>query len=100
MAFLLDQLPLLLIGAIMGAYWYRVLRMARKQRKQTGRAANLVPAEKLGLALRIIWIPVIVIWIAHPLAAPFLDYQPRALRPLFDSSWFGWPLAGIVFLGF
>ena len=39
MPFLLDHLPLLLIGAIMAAYWYRVLRMARKQRKQTGRAA-------------------------------------------------------------
>ncbi len=100
MPFLLDNLPLLLIGAIMGAYWYRVLRMARKQRKQTGRAANLIPAEKLGLVLRIVWVPVIVVWIAHPLSAPFIENPPAVLRPLFDSTWARWPLAGIVFLGF
>jgi protein-S-isoprenylcysteine O-methyltransferase Ste14 len=100
MQFLLDNLPLLLIGVIMGAYWYRVLRMARKQRKQTGRAANLIPAEMLGLLLRVIWMPVIIVWIAHPLAAAILECLPRVLRPLFDSSWIRWPLAGVVFFGF
>jgi protein-S-isoprenylcysteine O-methyltransferase Ste14 len=100
MPFPLDQIPLLLIGATMAAYWYRVLRMARKQRQRSGRAANLVPAEKLGKALRIIWAPVIVVWIAQPLIAPFLECPPAALRPLYNPSFARWLLAAIVVAGF
>lgn len=100
MPFLLDNLPLLLIGLVMAAYWYRVLRMAGKQRRKSGRAANLVPAEKLGLVLRAIWTPAIVIWIAHPIISACWQNLPSWLLPLFDTTWLRWPLAATVFLGF
>src|SRR4051812_38986266 len=78
-----DNLPLLLIGIVMAAYWYRVLRMARKQRQRSGRAANLIPAEPLGRVLRVLWAPAIVIWIGHPIASPFWNDPPSAFRQLF-----------------
>lgn len=45
---------------VVGAYWARVLKMAHKQKKRTGQAANLIPAETLGRVLRIVWFPLIV----------------------------------------
>ena len=37
------------MGLIIGAYWARVARMARKARRNTGRAANFLPPEPIGL---------------------------------------------------
>src|SRR5262245_42507890 len=63
------SIPLLVSGGVVALYWQQGLRMARKQRKRTGRAANLIPAEPLGRLLRVIWAPVILIWMAHPVAS-------------------------------
>jgi protein-S-isoprenylcysteine O-methyltransferase Ste14 len=93
-------IPLLLIAATMAAYWYRVLRMARKQRTHSGRAANLIPAEPLGRALRILWAPAIITWIGHPIAAMLWTDPPAPLRPLFDPGWARWICAAAVLAGF
>ncbi len=95
-----ENTPLILIGVVMAAYWYRVLRMARKQRQRSGRAANLIPTEPLGRALRVLWAPAIVVWIAHPLAAPFWASPTPPLVPLFDAGWARWLCFGIVLAGF
>lgn len=58
--------PALCIGLIVGAYWARVVKLVIKARRQTGRDANFVPPEPLGRALRIIWYPTVLLWIAHP----------------------------------
>ena len=102
MAHPLFQLPLLLIGLIVAAYWYRVLRMARKQRRRTGRAANLVPAEPLGRALRLIWTPIIILWISLPIAAAVLpeNATPTALKPLLIAAWLRWLTAACVMAGY
>lgn len=96
----LVQFPLLLIGLTMAAYWYRVLRMAQKQRRRTGRAANLVPAERLGKALRVVWTPVIVAWIALPSMAAF-DVSPGAVfRPILVPGIWRWLPVMLVVAGF
>ena len=51
----------------MAVYWARVLRLAWKQKKQTGSAGNLLPPEPLGRWLRLVWFPVIFAWILVPL---------------------------------
>ncbi len=71
--------PALCVGAIVAAYWWRVLRMAYKMRRKTGRAANFVPAEPLGKILRVIWQPIVLIWIAQPLAMGFGARSPGFL---------------------
>ena len=94
------SVPLLLIGGTVALYWHRVLRMARKQRRRTGKAANLVPPEPVGRVLRILWVPVVVIWVAHPLAAAFRTDPPAALRPLAHVGWVRWASAAAVVAGF
>lgn len=83
------MLPRLLLGVVLAGYWGRVLAMARKARRRTGRAANLIPRERLGKWIRIVWFPVIVIWVTSPFVAVFLR-APALLRPLTDSAPLVW----------
>src|SRR5206468_2944962 len=61
--------PGLCIGIIIGFYWARVIKLVFKQRRVTGRSANFLPTETLGRILRVIWYPLVVLWIALPLLA-------------------------------
>jgi protein-S-isoprenylcysteine O-methyltransferase Ste14 len=90
------RLAALVIGLIVGAYWARVARMARKARRRTGRAANFLPPEKLGLALRLIWAPVVVIWIGQPFVTAIGRPNWRILQPLNHSAYLAWPAAAVV----
>lgn len=92
--------PALAIGVIIAAYWWRVLRMAYKMRRRTGRAANFVPTEPLGKLLRLIWQPVVWLWIAHPLASAFLAQPPAALRLLYLSLPVRWAAVIVAILAF
>lgn len=78
--------PALLLGLVIGGYWYRVMRMTRRARRKTGRAGNLVPAEPLGRALRFVWTPAIVAWVVHPFVTAFVAEPPAPLRPLWWST--------------
>src|SRR4051794_1570070 len=73
------------IGLIVGFYWARVVKLVYKTRRLTGKAANFLPPEPLGRALRILWYPTVVVWILHPLALGFHPAQPAFLRPLYDQ---------------
>jgi protein-S-isoprenylcysteine O-methyltransferase Ste14 len=81
-----DRAPALAIGILMAVYWARVLRLAWKEKRRTGRAANLLPAEPLGRALRLIWFPAVAGWIALPILS-----ATRALGP-FQKLWLFSPL--------
>jgi protein-S-isoprenylcysteine O-methyltransferase Ste14 len=94
------RLAALSIGLIVGAYWLRVLRMARKARRKTGRAANFLPPEMLGRMLRVVWIPVVAIWIAQPFVTAIGRPDWAAIEPLFRSTALAWAAAAIVFAGF
>ena len=53
--------PALFLGCILLSYWARVVRLAYKARRKTGRGANFIPTESLGRVLRLIWNPIIVL---------------------------------------
>src|SRR5688500_11862257 len=72
----------LVLGLILATYWSRVIRMVLKQRRKTGRDANFVPPEPLGRAIRIIWYPVVIAWIAHPFVVAYKHRPPKPLAPL------------------
>jgi protein-S-isoprenylcysteine O-methyltransferase Ste14 len=99
----MPNLPALIVGLILFAYWARVLRLVYKIRKTTGRDANLKPTEALGMALRLAWYPAVVIWIAHPLYNTFSHtHLPRILTPLYSNpvlSWLATAIAILAFLG-
>ena len=90
------RVPALIIGCLMAVYWARVLRLAWKQKRRTGQAANLLPPEPLGRALRLIWFPTIALWVALPLLAGFATSDKRLQRtsaafvPLYTSAAISW----------
>jgi protein-S-isoprenylcysteine O-methyltransferase Ste14 len=83
-------LPQALIGVLMAAYWGRVLRLVYKAKQTTGRGANFVPTETLGRFLRLIWNPVVALWIALPLVTAFAKGLPAGFRPLYCNEFVAW----------
>lgn len=78
----MTRLPLLLIGLTVLAYWARVARMARKAKRRTGNAGNFFPPEPLGRALRVLWVPVVGVWITLPMAGAVARDLPVLLTPV------------------
>ena len=88
--------PALAVGLVVAAYWWRVLRMAAKMRRRTGRAANFVPVEPLGRLLRLVWQPLVWTWLAVPLYLAFAARPPAVLRPVYQSEAVQWAAVAIV----
>lgn len=59
--------PALIVGIILLIYWVRVLIMVRKTKKEAGHHANFIPEEKLGRLIRVIWMPLVALWVLLPL---------------------------------
>src|SRR3954470_21308717 len=89
---MLHSLPDLCAGIILSAYWARAMRLAYKFKKETGNAANFNPAEDIGRKIRILWRPLVVIWIAHFFINAFTKEQtlPFILRPLKTIPTLSW----------
>ena len=81
----------LALGVILAIYWSRVIRMVIKHRRRTGRDANFVPPEPLGRAVRVLWYPVVVAWVAHPFINACLRRPPALLVPVLQRE----PLAAV-----
>ena len=95
--------PAVLVGLMLLAYWLRVLQLVARTRAATGRAANIVPPEPLGRIVRLVWAPVVVLWILVPLMTPFLINAPAFLRPI--PAWYtnriiGWSAVVIAAAAF
>jgi protein-S-isoprenylcysteine O-methyltransferase Ste14 len=100
MRFDIHHFPSLCIGLLMLAYWLRVMVMVRRIKRETGHGANFRPPERLGRILRIIWAPVVLLWIFLPIATAFLADPPALLRPLHAShavAWIAFALALVAF---
>jgi protein-S-isoprenylcysteine O-methyltransferase Ste14 len=94
--------PAVIMGLLIGIYWLRVLQLVMRTQKTVGRAANLVPPERLGRWLRLIWIPVVLLWIFLPMLAPFVRGLPAVLRPVefAGSDLVGWISVGAAAVAF
>jgi protein-S-isoprenylcysteine O-methyltransferase Ste14 len=90
------RIAALLLGLVIAGYWGRVIRMAQKARRKTGRAANFLPAEPIGRVLRFIWVPVVVLWVAHPFFTASVAHPPAPLRPLWQTAWAGFAGAALA----
>ncbi|MCS7040675.1 MAG: isoprenylcysteine carboxylmethyltransferase family protein [Caldilineales bacterium] len=93
--------PALGIGLILLTYWLRVLVMVRRTRRTAGHHANLIPEERIGRLIRVIWIPLVVLWVLLPLAAAFeIGFQIPILRPLVNWTvipWIALVIAAVAF---
>jgi protein-S-isoprenylcysteine O-methyltransferase Ste14 len=94
------NLPAFLIGMIVAIYWARVLRMTRKSTRRVGKRANLIPAEPVGIITRIVWTPVVFLWIAIPLLAAYDLPHAAIFQPLFNFPSVGWCGTALAFAAF
>ncbi len=92
--------PALVVGLVVAAYWWRVVRMAAKMRRRIGRAANAVPAEPVGRAVRGVWLPVVLAWVAVPLYVAFAARPTVPLRPAYGLAPVRWAAAAGVVVGY
>jgi protein-S-isoprenylcysteine O-methyltransferase Ste14 len=96
----LGNLPALLIGLILCAYWARVLHLARKIRQSAGHTANVIPPGRVGCVTRAIWFPVVYLWIAIPLLTPWISNLLWIVRPLMATPLLSWAALAIAILAF
>jgi len=98
---IVHSFPDLIAGIIVTAYWARAMRLAYKFKKQTGNAANFTPAEDIGRKIRIIWRPLVVIWITHLFVNAFGEKQklPHILAPLAENRILPWICVAILAAG-
>lgn len=89
--------PALIFGVLLTIYWGRVVRLVYKVRKTTGRSANFRPPERLGRALRWLWVPIVILWISQGYAAGLVPHDdlPWLVRPLYNDPIVGWMSAGV-----
>ncbi|HEX7515938.1 MAG TPA: isoprenylcysteine carboxylmethyltransferase family protein [Chthoniobacterales bacterium] len=79
---MIERFPPLAAGCCVLIYWGAVVNKARRARH----GVNLIPRERTGRWLRVIWVPVVVAWCAQPWLA--LRTHP--------ISWWLQPAAGIA----
>jgi len=89
--------PPFLIGLLMLCYWGSVIAMVIKTKKRVGKAANFLPPEPIGRILRVLWYPLVITWIAHPITFGFVRKDFKRLtwiiRPLVTMRYYaGIPL--------
>ena len=98
---MIHSIPDLIAAVIITAYWARAMRLAIKFKKQTGNAANFTPPEKLGRKIRLIWRPLVVVWIAHFFINAFTAEPklPFFLRPIFHNPMVSWICVTLLALG-
>lgn len=95
--------PAFLVGLIILTYWVRVLQMVARTKREVGRAANFIPPEPLGRLIRVVWIPVVALWVIVPLVTSFLISPPAFLRPvaaISGNAVISWSAFGVAVLAF
>jgi protein-S-isoprenylcysteine O-methyltransferase Ste14 len=93
------QIPILVVGLAVGFYWLRVMQMAARHKRRSGRAANLVPTETTGRWNRLLWTPAIALWVAHPIYVGVARGIPSFFKPLVAVPLgVKWMLSGVVVL--
>ncbi len=60
------EIPGLVLAATVSAYWLGVGVMIARVRRHTRRTADVVPAQPLERIMGLVWLPVVVAWIALP----------------------------------
>ncbi|HEX5242216.1 MAG TPA: isoprenylcysteine carboxylmethyltransferase family protein [Tepidisphaeraceae bacterium] len=93
------RIPALLLGVILVIYWGRVLQMAARSRKRSGRSANLIPRETLGRVLRLFWAPAIIIWVGQPWVTALSQKAPAFLVPFYSNSCIAWAAVAVCTAG-
>lgn len=73
------DLPLLAATAAVWTYWIIVGAMSWRVRRRTRRLAGVVPQQALERRLWLVWVPMVVLWMALPMIALHAHAAPLAV---------------------
>jgi protein-S-isoprenylcysteine O-methyltransferase Ste14 len=76
---LAHDLPLLAATAAVWTYWIIVGAMSWRVRRRTRRLAGVVPQQALERRLWLVWVPMVVLWMALPMIALHAHAAPLAV---------------------
>ena len=65
----MNDLPLTAATASVWIYWFIVGAMSGRGRRRTRRLAGVVPEDKVEQAMWLVWVPMVVLWMALPMIA-------------------------------
>jgi protein-S-isoprenylcysteine O-methyltransferase Ste14 len=63
---MIDRLPPLIAGSCLLVYWGTVVAKAVRFARKETHDANVIPRERTGRVLRVIWLPLIIGWCVQP----------------------------------
>ena len=63
---MMDRLPPLIAGCCLLVYWGTVVAKALRFARKEAHDANVIPRERTGQLLRVIWLPLIIGWCVQP----------------------------------
>ena len=63
---MLSRLPPLIAACCLLVYWGTVVRKAVRFTRKEAHGVNLIPGERIGRWIRVLWIPTIIAWCAQP----------------------------------
>ena len=82
------DIPLLILAATVSAYWLGVGRMVVRVRHRTRHDVGLVPQQRTERLMWIVWVPLVVAWIALPWIALQRNDAPWGV-PIVDGAVYG-----------
>ena len=80
---MLERLPTLIAGSCLLVYWGAVVRKALRFTRKEAHGVNLIPPERTGRWIRVLWIPTIVAWCIQP----WLALRHQFHRSAYDLAW-------------
>ena len=84
-----EGLPSLIAGCCLLVYWGTVVRKALRFTRKETHGVNLIPPERVGRWIRVLWVPTIVAWCVQPWLALRKDFHH-------SGHDLGWTVAGFV----
>jgi protein-S-isoprenylcysteine O-methyltransferase Ste14 len=84
-----ERVPSLIAGCCLLVYWGTVVRKALRFTRKETHGVNLIPPERLGRWIRVLWVPTIVAWCVQP----WLALRKHLHHSAHDLAW---TVAGFV----
>lgn len=90
---MIERVPPFVAGCCLLIYWGAVVDKARRFARKARRSVNLIPGERTGKWLRVVWIPLVAAWCAQPWLALIRPPIAPWLQP---ASGFAFMLLGFA----
>lgn len=93
----MDRIPAFVAGCSLLIYWSAVVVKAQRARRWK-HGANIIPPERIGRWLRIVWVPLVITWLVQPWLRFAYDGLLRSRAVAFTGALLCLAATGATFL--